>query len=214
MTTLSQPGAASRASRGAVRAPQSLAAGLALLALAALAFWLTADLASGTLRELGPALLPRALAAGVGLCGLALVAAGFVGAGERLDAWGLRGPVFVLAGIAAFALTIRPVEVGGASTPGLGLIVAGPLAVIIGGFATPEARLRELVILAFALTAFCMVLFGDLLNLPIPVFPRALADLLPPEWSQRFILRASAGSLALVAAWLWVLGRPGRSRRA
>lgn len=215
MTTFSQPGAAaSRTSRGVVRAPQSLAAGLALLALAALAFWLTAPLASGTLRELGPALLPRALAAGVGLCGLALVAAGFLGAGERLDAWGLRGPVFVMAAVAAFALTIRPVEVGGTSTPGLGLIVAGPLAVIIGGFATPEARVRELVILAFALTAFCMVLFGDLLNLPIPVFPRALADLLPAEWSQRFILRASAGSLALVAAWLWVLGRPGRSRRA
>ena len=36
--------------------------------------------------------------------------------------------------VAAFALTIRPVELGGASTPGLGLIVAGPLAVVIGGF--------------------------------------------------------------------------------
>ena len=32
------------------------------IALAALAFWLTAGLTQGTLRELGPALLPRALA--------------------------------------------------------------------------------------------------------------------------------------------------------
>ena len=212
MTTLSHPGATAK--RRLVRAPQSLAAGLVLLALAALAFWLTAGLAQGSLRELGPALLPRALAAGVGLCGAALVASAFLGVGERLDAWGLRGPVFVLAAIAAFALTIRPVEVGGVGTPGLGLIVAGPLAILIGGYATPEARLRELLILGFSLTPFCMVLFGDLLNLPIPVFPRALADLLPAEWSQRFILRASAGAMALVAAWLWVLGRPGRSRGA
>lgn len=213
MTTLSRPGAA--APRGLVHAPQSLAAGLVLLALAALAFWLTAGLTQGTLRELGPALLPRALAAGVGLCGAALAVSGFLGAGERLEAWGLRGPLFVLAAVAAFALTIRPVELGETRTPGLGLIVAGPLCVVIGGLATPEARLRELLILAFALTPFCMVLFGDLLNLPIPLFPQALADLLPAGWSQRFTLRVCAGLMALAAAWLWVLGRPGpRPRRA
>ena len=63
--------------------------------------------------------------------------------------------------------------------PGLGLAFAGPLAILIGGYATPEARLRELVILALGLTPFCMLLFGDLLNLPIPIFPAALADSFP-----------------------------------
>jgi hypothetical protein len=68
--------------------------------------------------------------------------------------------------------------------------VAGPLAIIIGGYATPEARLRDLVILALSLTPFCMVLFGDLLNLPIPVFPQALTGLFPADWSQKAVLRA------------------------
>ena len=38
-----------------------------------------------------------------------------------------------------------------------------------------------------------MVLFGDLLNLPIPVFPQALTGLFPADWSQKAMLRATAG---------------------
>src|SRR3712207_3557482 len=79
-----------------VRGPQSLVAGLALLALAALALWLTRNLDQGTLRAMGPAMLPRWLAIAVGLCGLALVAGAFVRIGVALERWSLRGPVFVV----------------------------------------------------------------------------------------------------------------------
>ena len=48
--------------RGPVRAPQSLAGGLLLVALAVLALWLTRDLDQGTLNAMGPAMLPRWLA--------------------------------------------------------------------------------------------------------------------------------------------------------
>ena len=51
-------------------------------------------------------------------------------------------------------------------------------------------------ILALLLTPFCMVLFGDLLNLPIPIFPQAFADLFPASWSQKQILRLTAALLA------------------
>lgn len=180
---------------------------MVLLILAGLAMWLLADLTQGTLRAIGPALLPRALAVGVGLCGVALVVTGFSRSGEALEGWSARGPLFVLLAVSAFALTIRPVQVGGLTTPGLGLVVAGPLAIVISGFATPEARLRELVILALSLTPFCMILFGDLLNLPIPLFPQALADQLPETWSQRDALRATAGALVLGAILVWLIGR-------
>src|SRR5918993_1590336 len=156
---------------GPVRSPQSLVAGLTLVALAALALWLMSDLDQGTLRSMGPALLPRWLAIGVGLCGIALAVIGLVKEGdglgrsdyspiaaigavlilsaiiayvaslalgraelgtifgyvflalfygtvvvlfalsfsreEWLTATGLRGPFFVVAGILAFAITIR-----------------------------------------------------------------------------------------------------------
>jgi hypothetical protein len=183
-----------------IRAPRNFAAGLLLLAFAALAVWMTADLDQGTLRAMGPGMLPRWLAIGVGACGLALVGASLVRDGEALAGGQLRGPLLVVLAILSFAATIRPLHLGSVTTPGLGLLVAGPLAILIGGFATPEARLRDLVVLAFGLTAFCMVLFGDLLNLPIPVFPRAMADLFPVDWSQKAILRITAAALTLAAA--------------
>jgi hypothetical protein len=56
-----------------------------------------------------------------------------------------------------------------------------------------------------------MVLFGDLLNLPIPVFPQSFADLFPAGWSQKAILRATAAGMALLAL---VVFFATRSRRA
>ena len=197
--------------RGSVRAPQSLAGGSLLIALAALALWLTRDLDQGTLNAMGPAMLPRWLAIGVGLSGLALLAFAFIKEGDALERWGLRGPVFVIGAIVAFALTIRPFSFGGGlATPGLGLLFAGPLAIILGGYATPEARLRDLVLLALSLTPFCMVLFGDLLNLPIPVFPQALTSLFPSDWSQKAVLRATAGIMAAAAIILFLTTRNRR----
>lgn len=203
-------GAASR--HGPIRAPQSLAGGLFLIFLAALALWLTKDLDQGTLNAMGPAMLPRWLAFGVGLSGLALIVFAFIKDGEPLERWSIRGPFFILWAILAFAVTIRGYAFGALALPGLGLMMAGPLAIIIGGFATPEARLRDLAILALSLTPFCMVLFGDsaLLNLPIPLFPRALAELFPAGWSQNAILRVVAAAMALLAALVFMTTRGQR----
>ena len=195
---------------GIIRGSQALAAGLTLLALAAFALWAMSDLDQGSLSEMGPGMLPRSIAIAVGLCGVALTASAFLKPGERLERWSLRGPVFVLGAILAFALTIRPFSLGELTTPGLGLVVAGPLAIILGGYATPEARLRDLVLLALSLTPFCMVLFGDLLNLPIPVFPQALTSLFPSDWSQKAVLRATAGIMAAAAIILFLTTRNRR----
>jgi len=147
-------------SRGLIKGPQSFVAGLALIALAIFAIWATSNLSQGTLRAMGPAMLPRWLAIGVGLCGLGLVAAALLSVGDVLERWSIRGPVFVMAGIFAFALTIRV----------FGLVVAGPLAMIIGGFASPEVRWKEIIIFAAVMTVFCVALFRFGLNLPIPIF--------------------------------------------
>ena len=195
------------AARGPIRAPQNFAGALLLLALAVFALWATSNLSQGTLRAMGPAMLPRWLAFGVGLCGVALLAASFMRAGDAMEAWGLRGPVLVLVGIVLFAVTIRPFDLGFASTPGLGLAAAGPLAMLVSGYATPEARLRELVILALALTAFCIVLFGDLLNLPIPLYPQWVSDLFPANWSNDARLRSVAAIMGLAGLGVWLATR-------
>lgn len=193
--------------RGPVRSPRSLVSGLALVALAAFAIWAISDLPQGTLRAMGPAMLPRWLAVGVGLCGALLVVSSFLQDGEPLEGWNLRGPFFVGLAIFAFAVTIRPFPLGGVTTPGLGLIGAGPLAIFISGFASNEVRPRDLVILSLTLVPFCMLLFGDLLNLPIPIFPLAFADLFPAGWSQKAMLRALACIMLAAGAAMILLAR-------
>jgi hypothetical protein len=222
MPTEVEPPEAGRS--GPIRAPQDFVAGLALIAIALFAIWATGDLSQGTLRAMGPAMLPRWLAIAVGMCGAAVtimalftpgdpiritdysgilsfgailavaaIVAGVINkvyyGGSELGnvfyytfiilfygilgllflailkshggfaASGLRGPFFVVAGILGFALTIRL----------FGLVVAGPLAMVIGGFATDEVREGEILIFAAVMTAVCVGLFRYALNLPIPI---------------------------------------------
>lgn len=189
-------------STGLIKGPQALVGGVALMALAAFALWLVSDLSQGTLRAMGPAMLPRWLAIGVGLCGLGLAIAGLVTRGHELESISWRGPVMVVLGILCFAVAIRG-EVLGMRVPQLGLIGAGPLAMFIGGFASNEVRWRDLLILALALTAACMILFGDLLNLPIPLYPQWMSDLYPQSFSNDARMRTTAGILVALAVVIY-----------
>jgi putative tricarboxylic transport membrane protein len=145
--------------RGRIRAPRDLAAGCVLLAITALALGVGASLDAGTLRSIGPGALPRWVALLIGLVGLGLVVAAFVRHGEGMGSWPWRGPFFITLGVVAFAYTIRFV----------GLAVAGPLVLFIGGFATTEARPKELAVLAIVITLLCIGLFRYALGLSIPV---------------------------------------------
>jgi hypothetical protein len=88
------------------------------------------------------------------------------------------GPAFfptvaatVLGAIVVFGITIRGMEIGGLSLPPLGLAIAGPLAIMIGGFADSDTRWAELTVFALAISAFCIGLFRFALGLPIPLAP-------------------------------------------
>lgn len=142
-----------------IRSSSDLLAGGCLLALSAFALWSGRHLDPGTLRAMGPGMIPRSVAAAVGIAGLLLVAFSLLRAGPDLGRWPLRGPLVITLALVAFALTIRTV----------GLAVAGPLVMIVGGSASPESRPRELVIYAIVMTALCIGLFRFLLSLPIPV---------------------------------------------
>jgi putative tricarboxylic transport membrane protein len=142
-----------------IRSPRDLLAGGALVALAAFALWASRSLDAGTLRSMGPGLLPRAVALGIGAGGLTIAALSLLKDGPSIDRWPLRAPIVVTLALVAFALTIRTV----------GLALAGPLVVIIGGAASPESRPKELVVFGVLMTALCIGLFRYLLSLPIPV---------------------------------------------
>lgn len=182
---------------------QNLIGGIVLLALSALALWLTSELSQGTLSSMGAGLLPRWLALAIGLCGVALIVIGLKSSDEPVEGGSWRGIALIMIAIVGFGVMIRPFSMGAIHTPSLGLIIAGPFAVIVGGLASPEARLRELAILAAVLTALCMILFSDLLNLPIPIFPQFTNAYLSGVSSKTALRFASA--FLLVAGFLLAL---------
>lgn len=146
---------------GFVRAPQDAAAGVFLFAVAIFSLWQSTELTTGTLRQLGPGMVPHALAVLLALCGIVLMTAAFVADGARLERWSVRGPLFVFGAALLFALTIRP----------LGLAVAGPLLIVVSGMASHETRWGETIVFGIVMTLFCLALFKLLLSLPIPVAP-------------------------------------------
>lgn len=145
------------------RFPQDLGAGLFLMAIALIGLWQGFELDAGTLREIGPGMLPRALAALTGLCGLGIAIRPFLNKASAisLERWHWRGSLFVLAAAATFAYAIRP----------LGFAVAGPLAIVLASLASRESKPVEIVAFAIVMTGLCIVLFRILLGLPIPVAP-------------------------------------------
>ena len=150
-----------RTPRGMLKSPQDFAGGLFLLALAAIGILGTLNLNFHTTTGVGPGMMPRATGLIVGALGLVMIINSFFLRGERLTAWSLRGMMFVLGAALVFAWTVRP----------LGLIIAGPLAVIISAFADRGTRWIEVIIFAFLMTFACIALFSYGLKLPIPIYP-------------------------------------------
>lgn len=146
-----------------IKSPRNLVSGIALILLSVLAIWALGNLPMGSLRVIGPAMMPKSVAIAIGFGGAILVLLGFLQVGEPLERWQLRGPIFVLAGLLVFAATIK--------VPGF--LVAAPLATYIAGWGSHEVRPRELLIFSIGITLSCIVLFVVLLGqaLPILVIP-------------------------------------------
>ena len=141
------------------RVTEDAAGGIFLLAVSLFFLWQASNLPMGSLRAMGPGMLPVSIAVILGAGGLLLAIMSFFSTQTSLAMPHLRALFFVLGGIVLFGLTIRS----------LGLIVAGPLSMIFGSFATNEVRPVEAVVFAAIMTAFCIGLFKYALGLPIPV---------------------------------------------
>jgi hypothetical protein len=143
------------------RLRQDFVGGLVVIAVAAFAFWQGADLPIGTLGGIGPGMLPRGLAVLLGLLGALLMLDSILEVGPPLERWSIKGPALVLAAMVVFGLTVRP----------YGLMVSGPLAIVIAAFASDEVRWVETILFGAFMTAFCIGLFNFALGLPIPLAP-------------------------------------------
>jgi putative tricarboxylic transport membrane protein len=172
--------------RPSTRSAIDIAGGLFLLAIAAVGYIGGFSLPVGHLSGIGSGLLPKTLAFLIAAFGILLIVHGLVGAGPALEGWAIRGPFFVLGAVVLFALTIR----------WGGLVVAGPLAVVMSALASEETRPTEITVFAVAMTLLSGLLFKELLNLPIPFDPLGLL----PGWLFHAYLAAKDGIAGSFAA--------------
>ncbi len=146
---------------GFIRNPQDFFGGLALLGLAAVAWWASRDLPAMRGIQFGPGTAPRLFMLLLAITALGIMIHAVVVTGPALERFAIRGPLFVTAATFLLAVTIRP----------LGLVISTFLLVVVSSLATPEMRWLETVIWGAALAALCAILFPYALNLPMPLWP-------------------------------------------
>ncbi|HEV2553858.1 MAG TPA: tripartite tricarboxylate transporter TctB family protein [Bosea sp. (in: a-proteobacteria)] len=154
-----------------IRSTQDFAAGIFMILLAGLALILARDLPLGSLRQIGPGMLPIWFAVFCAVLGLFQIVGSLRFKGEALQGWSWRGVIFVLGGACVFGLTIRGFDLGPIRFPSLGLLVSGPLVMLISGLAANDMKWKELIIFSVAMSAACILLFKYALSLPIPLAP-------------------------------------------
>jgi hypothetical protein len=160
--------------RGFVKSPQDMMAGLFLIAFGLFCLWASSNLTLGRGANLGPGSFPRGLSFMLMAVGAIVVVQALTVVGPRLEAWSLRGPLFVLGAVLIFAGTIRGTTLYGVNIiPQLGLVVAGPLTLIVASLAAEERNWFQTLVFSVLMTTFCILLFKVALKLPIPIAPWA-----------------------------------------
>jgi putative tricarboxylic transport membrane protein len=145
-----------------VQNPQDVYGGMALILLSLIAFVASNDLPGMRGFAFGPGTAPRLFAFTLGILSLGVVVGGLLTSGPDVSGYKIRGVVFIIGSILAFAATIRP----------LGLVVASLATMVICAAAAEDVKWKETLVVSIAVTAFCCVLFPYGLNLPFQLWPR------------------------------------------
>lgn len=145
----------------AAGAGSDLAAGLMFGAVGLAALFLGRSYPAGSSLDMGPGYIPRAVAAGLLGTGLLLVAKSAAWRPRTWPAFPLRAAGGVSLAIVLFGLLIERA----------GLFVACLVCVLAAALGDPQARWREVPVVAVAFAGFAAVLFGYVLRLSVQVWP-------------------------------------------
>ena len=146
-----------------VRHPKNFWIGLIFLCFGIAAMVLIGDNEMGTAGRMGPAYFPTVLGGLLALVGLAGIIRAFIGrrseAHDAIGTFHIRDIVIVLSAVILFGILMR----------GAGLAVAAFVLVLLSSFASKQFKLGSSLLLAFGLAVFAVLLFVQLLGLPMPI---------------------------------------------
>jgi putative tricarboxylic transport membrane protein len=151
----------------AIKSPKDFWAGVMFIAfgggMAAIAL---TNYQMGTAVRMGPAYFPVLLGAILAVLGLILFARSFALKGDKVPTFHFQPLLFILAACLAFAYTLKP----------LGLIGATLLLVFISAYGGHEFKWKEVAILYVALIIFSVLVFVKGLTLPFQICPAIIED--------------------------------------
>lgn len=158
-----------------VRGPREFWGGLALIGLAILALWASADLPGQQGFAFGPGTAPRIFAVLLAIVGGLVALTGLFMDGPPIEKFAIKGPAYIVVAIIGFALTIRGADLRWLHVPivipQFGLVFATFFAFMISIMGSSEMRWVESVLAGVAMTIFCVVLFVYALQLPFQLWP-------------------------------------------
>ncbi|MCJ9669456.1 MULTISPECIES: tripartite tricarboxylate transporter TctB family protein [unclassified Neorhizobium] len=181
--------------------------GVLLMMFAFLIWYGAIELEFGTIADIKSGALPKILSVALVLAGIGVFLEGLFQSpesSERLEI-AVRPAALIIFSIGVFGFFIRGGKFGLVSTPQFGLLVVGPLTIFIAGCAADRLRLKSLLILAFGLTSALLLIFVDVLSVNIPVYPKAVGDLLNSHLGEYLALRAGYIAYAIAALGLYVI---------
>jgi len=158
-----------------VRGPRDFYGGLALIVLALIAILASGDLPGQHGFAFGPGTAPRMFATLLAVVGGVVALTGLLIEGPPIEGFAVRGPAYVLVAILLFAAMIRGVNLDMIGIPlvipSLGLVLSTFAAFMVSIMGSSEMRWKESLLAGAAMTAFCVVLFVYLLQLPFQLWP-------------------------------------------
>jgi Tripartite tricarboxylate transporter TctB family len=142
------------------RSTQDIAAGAVVIALAVAVLVALSRIPTAKYQSISPDLFPRVCAWLLAAGGIALLVRGWLRAGASIERPAWRGVLLVVSSVVVFGLV----------APRLGYAPAGFLTIVIAGLAARDAKPYKLVVFAFGLIAFSVLLFSYALKVPMPAF--------------------------------------------
>ena len=134
-------------------------AGLLLLAIGGIAFYVALDYPLGSALRMGPGYFPRGLAAILMLFGAFVLVRG-LRTGERVKGrWGWKPLAFIVVSLFVFGFVMER----------FGLVPALVAMFLLSAFGGHEFKLIEVIILTVVMSIFSVVVFVYLLGLPYPL---------------------------------------------
>ena len=148
-----------------VRSPKDFWAGLMFIAVGLFFLIGARNYELGSAARMGPAYFPTMVGGGLAVIGVVVFFQSLVVKGGKVAAFPIRLILLMTVALLLFGYLLKP----------LGLVAALTLLVVVSAFAGHEFKLKEVLVLAFALIVLSVLVFVKGLGQPFPLWPAFLS---------------------------------------